>query len=234
MKNIIIGFFSIVIMFSCNDSPKKNTQKETTNLQNYTLKGTIDGYLANKVYLNKIIENTFYPIDSAQISNNTFTFEGYVNYPERFALTFENYSSAIIFIVENKNFELNINPNLIPEPTITGSPLNNLLNEYKSQSKVIFSKFELLFPKFQKARLENDVKTLEEVAQEMKIIENEFTEYTYQFIERNSDNYVSAMILRDQLKTTTIDTLSIKKAYHLLSEKVKLSPDAQIISFSLH
>ena len=93
----------------------------------------------NEVYLNKIIENTLYPIDSAVIKNNQFIFKGVVSYPERFSLTFENYSASLVLILENTNFEVEIDPNFIQEPVIKGSPLNSKLNEYKQHSKKIFS-----------------------------------------------------------------------------------------------
>lgn len=235
MNKLIIGFLGIFIICSCNNPLQKTITKENTQTsQRFILNGQIKSYLSNKVYLNKIIENRFYPVDSAQIENNSFVFEGIVNYPERFALTFENYSSAIVLIIENTTFEIEIDPNLIQEPIISGSPLNLELNDYKLYSKRIFSKFELLFPKFQKARLENDVETLEEVGAAMKLIETEFRDFSYDFIQKNNHSFVAAMILRDQLKTSTIDTLRIKEAYNLLSENVKHSPDAQIIAFSLN
>jgi predicted translin family RNA/ssDNA-binding protein len=100
-------------------------------------------------------------------------------------------------------------------------------------SKKIFKKIDYLFPKFQKARLENDVKKLDEVGNELKQIESEFTDFSYNFIKNNSDSYVAAMVLSDQLKSTTVDTLRITNAYKLLSEEVKKSPDAQLIATTL-
>lgn len=235
MKKLIIGCLcSIFIIYSCNNSVENSIKKESNTTSNgFILKGTLKSYLANKVYLNKIIENTIYPIDSAIIENNRFFFKGMVTYPERFALTFENYSASTILIVENTSFEIEINPTLIENPIIKGSPLNATLTEYKLASKKIFSKIELLFPKFQKARLENDADKLTEIGNEMKTIETEFRDYSYDFIKKNKDSYVAGMILRDQLKATSIDTIRIRETYKLLSKKVKKGTDAQLIEISL-
>tara|TARA_R110001583_G_scaffold412_2_gene3786 strand:+ start:30113 stop:30247 length:135 start_codon:yes stop_codon:yes gene_type:complete len=42
------------------------------------------------------------------------------------------------------------------------------------------------------------------------------------------------MILRDQLKSTTIDTIKILETYNKLSNEVKNSPDAEIIASFLN
>jgi len=236
MKKIIILFLvSFIILFSCNNPKKKTPQhKIKSSLNGFILSGSLNSYLSDKVYLNKIIENTFYPIDSAFIKNNEFTFKGIVEYPERFALTFENYSNSLILILENTNIEININTILLQEVLISDSPLNSRLEEYKNNSKKIFKKIESLFPRFQKARLENDAEKLAEIGKKMNTIEDEFQEYTYHFIKNNNDSFVSAMILRDQLKFSKIDTMRVKEAYFLLSEKVKQCPDAHIIETTLN
>lgn len=235
-KIIIICACTIFIIYSCNTSEKKSIQKEKNFKQttHFLLTGTIDDYLADKVYLNKIIEQSIYAIDSTNIIDNQFKFEGIVDYPERFALTFENYSAIVPLIIENTAFDMYINPVLLQDPTFSGSPLNATLYNYKNISKAIFKKIDYLFPQFQKARLENDAEKLQEVGKKMELIEKEFVDFTYEFIEKNKNSFVAAMILRDQLKTKTIDSLRIKEAYSLLSSEVKKSPDAVIIATSLN
>lgn len=194
------------------------------------LNGSLKTAISDKVYLNKIIENDIRPVDSAKIENNNFVFKGSVDYPERFALTFENSSSATILIIENTNFEILLDPSQPNEPIIEGSALNAKLEEYKLASKIIFKKIDYLFPKFQKARLENDVENLDEIGKELKKIETEFTDFSFDFVKKNSDSYVAAMILSDQLKSATIDTIRISNAYKTLSGAVQKSPDAQLVA----
>lgn len=234
-KLILSCFCGLFIFSSCiSPQPKKVEEKIDTTSNRFTLTGNLKGYLSNKVYLNKIIEHSIYPIDSAFIENNQFTFKGNIDYPERYQLTFENYSAAITLIIENTDFEINIDPILIQKPIITGSPLNSLLFEYKQNAKNIFNKIDLLFPKFQKARLENDSEKLTAISAQLVIIEDEFRNYTYNFIKNNNNSYVAAMVLRDQLKTTNIDTVRIRASYNILTEKVKKSSDAEIIRLVLN
>jgi len=235
MKKLIFCCCCSLVLFCCNVPEKKTVQKiNKSSFNGFELNGTLNSYLSDKVYLNKIIDLNYYPIDSALIKNNEFTFKGIVEYPERFALTFENYSNSLILILENTNFEININPISLQEALISDSPLNSKLENYKNKSKNIFKKIESLFPRFQKARLENDAEKLAEIVKKMNTIEDEFQEYTYHFIKNNSDSFVSVMILRDQLKSSKIDTIRVKEAYYLLSENVKQCPDAHIIETTLN
>ena len=108
------------------------------------------------------------------------------------------------------------------------------MQEYKLTSKNIFKKIEYLFPQIQKYRLENDAQKLSEISEKMKNIEQEHTNFSYNFILKNSDSYIAPMLLRDQLKTTPIDTIKIIKTFEKFSNSVKLSPDSQIIIHQLN
>lgn len=235
MKKIILVFGSfLVIFFSCTTPKKKSVKELNTDVTNkFVLNGTLKNNASDKVYLNKIDENTLYPVDSTTITNNQFNFEGIVEYPERFALTFNNYATPVIFILENINFQIELEPTQLQDPTILNSPLNYKLNEYKTHSKNIFKKIDYLFPQFQKARLENDADELAEIGKKMQLIEEEFSDFSFQFIENNANSYVSGMILRDQLKSSTADTVKIMNAYKMLSTKVKNAPDATLVAKTL-
>ncbi len=234
MKKIFIACLFCLFIFSCKNPTDKLEKENVLKSDGFVLRGTLKSFLSDKVYLSKIIGNDIQPVDSAKIENNNFVFRGVVKYPERFALTLKNSSAAIILIIENTNFNITIDPDQLDEPVIKGSELNTKLDEYKSTSKNIFKKIDYLFPRFQKARLENDIKNLAEVGNELKKIETEFTDFSFNFVKTNSDSYVAAMILNDQLKSSTVDTLRISNAYKLLSEKVKKSPDAQLIATTLN
>jgi len=237
MKRLFLLCFFSVLLLSCAENNKKVEKKlesSVINSNGFEIYGTIENFHPKKVYLNKIIESSIYPIDSSEIKNNSFKFKGIVEFPERFALTFESYSSITPFIIENTQLNITVISETINDPIITGSPLNTKLNEYKLSSKKIFKKIDFLFPQFQKARLENDAEKLNSIGNEMENIEMEFVEFSYQYILQNKDSYISAMILRDRLKSTTIDTLRIKNMYSNLSDKVKNSPDAEIIASFLN
>jgi hypothetical protein len=221
-------------LISCEKkSIKKETVKTQITANSFEIKGIVKNLVTNKVFLNKIIENSLYPIDSAAVSANKFNFKGFVEYPERFAFTFQNYASASIIIIENVTFEVTINGEDISEPIINGSPMNELMKNYQNESKKIFQEISYLFPQFQKARLENDVDKLKEINILMKEIEKEHENFTFSFIQKNKNSFIAPMLLRDQLKLSSIDSLKIKNTYNLLPLEIKKSPDSQIIASEL-
>ena len=79
-----------------------------------------------------------------------------------------------LLIIENTSINLTIDIEQINDPIISGSILNDQLLTYKNESKAIFRKIDYLYPRFQKARLENDIQKLKEIGLEMKKIELEF------------------------------------------------------------
>jgi len=233
MKQFFLLLIISILFFSCkkNVSPSKQPFISKSTISNsFEIKGVLENFYPKKIYLNKIIENSIYPIDSSELVNNEFYFNGQVEFPERFALSYENYSAITVFILENSRIEITVHSNSVTDPNIKGSILNNTLEDYKTKSKQIFKQIDYLYPQFQKYRLENNAKKLDEIGIKMQNIENEFRIFSYKFIENNANSFVSAMILRDQLKSTRIDTLQIERAYKLLSSDVQKSPDSEIIA----
>ena len=66
-----------------------NQETFLTKNKSFTLIGTLENFYPQKVYLNKIIENSIFAIDSSAVIENKFNFNGFVEYPERFALSFK-------------------------------------------------------------------------------------------------------------------------------------------------
>jgi hypothetical protein len=227
-KTILTIFLSVII--ACNGDSK--LEKETSDLQDksFNLSGKLSNFYTDKVYLNKVKDNTYFPIDSSFIENNTFSFKGKVTHPERFTLTFKNYTTEVILIVENCDLNIEINQLQLNNPIITGSNLNVQLNEYQIASKKIFNKIDYLFPEFQNARLENNVQKLKEIRGEMDKIEFEFTQFSIDFIKKNKNSYIAPMILRDLLKTPNIDSLKVDKLYNEFPESIRQSSDSKIIA----
>ena len=234
MKKLIIFCICMLLLFSCKKDISHKKEVYSPKNKDFTLKGTLENFYPQKVYLNKIIENSIFAIDSSKVVDNQFNFNGFVEFPERFALSFQEYSANVVLIIENSTIEIKVDANNIESPIIKGSDLNNKWSEYHLNSKKIFKKIAYLFPQFQKYRLENNAEKLTVISGQMKAIEQEYINYSYNFITKNNNSYLAAMILRDQLKNTTIDTLKIINTYKTLSEKVKKSPDAEIIALTLN
>ena len=235
MRNCYFTFLFLLFAIGCktDKADEKAITKSQISTSEFEIKGSFDAYLCDTVYLNAIHDHLIIPIDSTAVAENTFSFTGVIAEPERYALSFPNYSKRLVLVIENASIAVKIYTKDLENPVITGSPLNDLMASYQASSKAKFKEIESLFPQFQKARLENDAEKLTEIASLMKEVEEDVSTYTYAFIAENSASYIAGMILRDQLKIQPIDTIKIKDAYNNLSTKVKNSPDGQIISTAL-
>ncbi len=233
IKCLILVCSCSFILVTCK---KEHLQKKEAVVikKAYTINGTLNNFHPQEVYLNKIIENSIYVIDSSKVINNTFFFKGFVEHPERFAISFKQYSSTVILIVENTDISITIDAENFENTQIEGSKLNSELKNYQSKSKNIFKKITYLFPQFQKYRLENNANQLAKINTKMKEIEQEYIDFSYNYIKQNNNSYIAAMILRDQLKNTEIDTLKIINSYNKLTDSIKKSPDAHIIALTLN
>ena len=232
MKYWVFTALLFIALASCSSDSSKNAVN--TSINKFELSGTISNFEAKKVYLNKLVNKSLFPVDSATITNNKFIINGIVEYPERFVLTFDSNYSKILLIVENQNITITIDSENFNDPIIKGSKLNDQLNAYKNASKLIFNKIDYLYPHFQKARLENDVQRLDEIEKDMKSIETEFKEFSYKFILNHKNSYIAPILINDLLKSSSVDTLKIKNCYTKLGETIKNSPDAILVASYLN
>jgi len=100
----------------------------------YTLQGKINVDSAT-IYLKGFKNKMFYTVDSAKVTNGTFSFKGNVKRPELFGLTIdrnETFSPYYIFI-ENSTIQVNIDTANTRSATITGSVSNVFFQTYKSK-----------------------------------------------------------------------------------------------------
>ena len=105
-----------------------------THKASYTLYGKINVDSAT-IYLKGFKNKMFYTVDSAKVTNGTFSFKGNVKRPELFGLTTdrnETFSPYYIFI-ENSTIQVDIDTANTRSATITGSVSNDLFKTYKSK-----------------------------------------------------------------------------------------------------
>lgn len=228
LKTVIISFLSFLLACSCTKIKKKESAKKANT--HFVINGSFDRFFTSKVYLHQIKKQKLYLLDSSKVSNNTFTFTGKVKTPEKYVLTYKNSAVKTVFIAENKEFSIHINTTNNTQADIKNSPLNDALKEYKNHSKQIFNQLDFLYISFQKARLENDYKKIKEISNEIKAIEREFHNYTFSYITNNSNSYLAAILLKEQLNVHPIDSVAVLSAYKKLSSKVKKSMAAKTVA----
>jgi len=228
MKRIIFLFFLIIYLFSCNNYPKKDHQKV------FFIIGNANGLIDNtKVFLKKQENKTIILLDSTQIKNGNFTFNGIIDKPSVYGININNIKGQIGLFLKNDTITININKDSLSDSKITGSKLNDqYLNYIKSVNQII-SKTNLLYPIFQKARAENDVEKLNEINKKMQAINAEKTTFALNYAKKHPESYIAAFALHSVLNDNSIPKDSVQSIYNRFSNEVKEGDFAIEISIYL-
>ena len=228
LKNTLFLTIGILLFSSC----KKDND---TNINNgYTI--TVNAELADntKAYLQNFDNQKIKKIDSTTFSNNSFSFKGQVEFPERYLITIDDVFGGLVLIVENDSILVTVKNKDLINAHISGSTLNKELGIYKATLNKIYSKVDPLFPEIQRARLENNSEKLELLINKMKGVEVESIEYSFKYASEKLDSYIAAIILNDLSGKDSIDIKRITSLYKKMSKEVKKSPDAKELNTFLN
>lgn len=221
-KNIFFILFTLLLT-SCTKDAKKNTDDNS-----YYLNISTEDNGKRKVYLQQLSNPS--KIDSTFIENKQGIFKGSIKSPERYLVTIDGYFGGKMIVLENDSISVEIKNNDLINATISGSNLNNELLKVQKNSERIYNQIDALFPNLQRARLNNDVKTLQDISSKMSKIEQENIDYHFSYAMQYPDSFISAMILNDLSKRDSINIEKLSSIYNSLNENIKLSADAQKVS----
>lgn len=220
IRTIILVITYSFLFYNCS---KKESQKPQKSKENYfTISINTPHLFLEKAYLGKITNNVVKIVDTTKIKQGKCRFSGNLQKPQRMALFFDNTSTKpFIFLLENKNIQVNINQNNLSKGKVKNSPINDIHNTYQQKTTQIFQKINPFYFQLQQARLQNNVKKLKEINSNIIAIENEFLKYSFEFIEKHSSSYVSEFILKDLLQSSQIDSLTYQKKHRLIANKLQ-------------
>ena len=216
MYKLIPIIFFLFSLNSCKQSEKENYAN------GYLLSGSIESVLNGKLVYLKTQENKKIKIlDSTNIKNGKFQFQGNIDRPMVYGIYFEDIKDVIGVFMENDTIYIEAYKDSLVKSKITGSTTHDDYLDFIKQSNNIVSKMNHLFPIFQKARAENDADKLEEINAQMRAINEENTKFAIQYAKQHPDSYISALALQSVLTIPTINKDTIAKIYNNFSDYVK-------------
>lgn len=193
MKKLFNYLSIITLFFACSQPPS------------YKITGEITGQ-EGIIYLKQKIEGQSAFLDSTELVNGKFTFEGSVKGPEQYALTFNNYDKnkidRIPFIIENSAIFVNadINNLYFPEIKISGSHSQDIMNNFHESIAPFNKEIRDLRKDYMADRKnkENRSERILAYSDKMKELNANIKAATYDFIKKNNISYAAA-ILASQL-----------------------------------
>lgn len=145
MNKSIVYLGLVLALIGCMQPLEK-----TNNKQTYLVQGSINGDFEDYIYIR--FDGA---LDSAEVINNSFQFEGEVSSPKAFQFEFDSISTSDVFYLENDTLLFDI---LIDEETIDGQ--NFKLFETKQvsggQTPTLKKEIETYFKSFSKSKKNRD------------------------------------------------------------------------------
>ena len=123
MKQFVLVALTALLMASCQETPK-----------GYVINGEVSGMPDGKIYLKSFRNKMFFDVDTAEIKDGKFTFEGSVEQPLLYGLATEQMNYPVQFFIENAPMNVTISGDgdVI---TVGNSPVNDI---FLSNAEKIF------------------------------------------------------------------------------------------------
>lgn len=116
MKKIgLTALLASTMLMSCQTSP-----------EGYKIEGEVEDVTEGKIYLKSFRNKMFFDVDTADIINGKFSFEGKVDQPLLYGLATEDMSYPAQFFLENKTLQIKLDAEDGKIEDIQNSPVNQL------------------------------------------------------------------------------------------------------------
>jgi len=179
IKKISLLFVIAIILFSC--TPKNNHLSGE-----YTIEGTLDTVIGSPVYLTKRVNANYIHTDTSEMLDGKFSFEGYIDYPERYYLQITNPKILVPFFIEASDIDIYINTKEIDMSSIEGSVSNDEYEAYLDQLEAMDKELRTLMQIMGKAQEEGDEAKYEETDNKIAQIYDNKDLFTYDYILANN------------------------------------------------
>lgn len=193
MKKLIVGLALLVWLAGCTSD-------------SYKITGKIEGAPSGTVYLKKLDTNGIVPLDTAEMTNGTFSFKGKAEIPQVYLVYLDGNRYPIMFFAENKKISITANPEKMDEAVVKGSKLNDIYAKFMAEipHKEKSGKME---EAFSNAQMSGDQEALQSLMADMEKIREDQRNYAIGYVKKNSENLVGAFMALNMLNELSLEEL---------------------------
>ena len=203
-----ITFFAIII--GCGENQKPTSQNY------FVLNGELEG-IENGTWINLMLNNK--TIDSTQVSENGFSFEGNLEHPKNFSLYIKNTRNYARIWIEPQKINFKAKDGEFSKAKITGSKTQNEKEILSALRKDYTNRRDSLTAIYRNPKSNDSIKKI--ASEGLKIIYDSHTKIEQDFIKNNPKSYVSAYLI--DFYSTTFGKTKTKELYDVLSDNLKTS-----------
>jgi peroxiredoxin len=228
MKKIVFIIASALAIVSCNNL-KDNE---------FVISGTANGIEnGKKVFVEIQTETGSLPKDTAIVTDGKFELRGITETVDLGFIRFESEEINLPIILEEGKISLNIVKDSLHKSTLGGTPNNEKLQKFNTESRVISEKVVKFEkdngPIMQKAQMMQDTATINRVMKEYQKFQNEMNEYSKKFIKENSDAYLSVLLLENFLMRQYLTADEVKNYFKALDKSLQETKSGKKIKTAL-
>ena len=228
MKKIVFIIASALAIVSCNNL-KDNE---------FVISGTANGIEnGKKVFVEIQTETGSLPKDTAIVTDGKFELRGITETVDLGFIRFESEEINLPIILEEGKISLNIVKDSLHKSTLGGTPNNEKLQKFNTESRVISEKVVKFEkdngPIMQKAQMMQDTATINRVMKEYQKFQNEMNEYSKKFIKENSDAYLSVLLLENFLMRQYLTADEVKNYFKALDKSMQETKSGKKIKKAL-
>ncbi|WP_395048049.1 DUF4369 domain-containing protein [Flavobacterium sp.] len=176
-------------------------------------------------------------VDTVQIKNGKFTFEGKAEEPEIHSVRFDKTQGGFIVVVEKGNINVVINKDSIQLAKISGTFNNEELGKYNAEMMKIQKRMMAFqtknMPIMQAASEKKDTVVINKLRKEYSVFQEEFTTSNYKYIESNPKSFLSVLLVEGMFNDPQANLEKIKKFYSGLDSDVKATKPGKSIQTKL-
>jgi len=189
---ILILLLSVLLLISCDDD------------NSYTVTGKIEGADNGKAYLKSYKEGKSVSVDSAELKNGEFRFEGSTVAPLLHLIYINKRHMPIAFFLENKDIRVTANVDSLDKAEITGSPETDLFLKFNRDMPFLRRSVDMR-KEFMQAQAARDTAKLRVLGEEFNDIREKQKEYYMNFVNTHTNSVVGAFLASQMFQAISID-----------------------------
>jgi thiol-disulfide isomerase/thioredoxin len=228
-KTAFIGLLSLLAI-ACN----------TVGEDEYAITGTIKGVKSGKVILERQSEEgmNFIAVDTVEIKNEKFEFEGKSISPELYFLQIEKIDGKVAFVLEEGKINIEVDKDSIFKSKLSGTysndefyKFNNELTKIRQKSQKQLMQFQMEnMAKMNEAQQNGDTETIQSLQNEYADIQKETTDYMFSYPEKHPKSFISLLLLESMIQHPDYGVEKSEKIFNSFDDYLKKSKIGKQIS----
>ena len=219
MKQFASLFILICLCFSCE-----------TKTEGYVLSGTIETVPnGTRLILKSLEENRQINLDTANVTDGLFKFEGSIEKPNLCFLEIDGLRGRLPFILENKDLSFTLYKDSLSLSKVTGSKENDLSLEYMDHLRKVKKQGQELTRPYAVAKQNNDTLAMDKITAEIEAYKLEVESFNKEFVTKNKNSLFNAFLFENLLNSKGLSESDAQAIIAEMSEEtLKLAPIARI------